>query len=367
MLSSRDAARQHLEALAAAPRPAGGSADAAARQYCAAVLNELGFRVTLHPFDYSAVPGRLATPLAGLLGMAALLASARLGELDRPGASLLLLVAVAIALGVGGDWVARRGVLSLPLLRASAVNLQAVRGDASPALWLVAHLDSKSQPIPILVRALGVIAMIVVWLTAALLAALQLAGWTAAAAIWPLLGAFGIVAALPLVASVVGAKSAGALDNASGVATVLLVASTLPPSRSLGVLLTSAEELGLAGARAWVRGRVPATAINCDGMDDSGPVRLTHGWRGAPEPLSSAFRRAAATVGVPLDLARLVPGVLLDGVALADAGWQVVTVSKGTLATVARIHSSHDTIDRLTGSGCAEAAALVARAAQELP
>ena len=47
----------------------------------------------------------------------------------------------------------------------------------------------------------------------------------------------------------------------------------------MGVLLTSAEELGLAGARAWVHawaqdGRAPGVALNCDGVDDRGTLAL---------------------------------------------------------------------------------------------
>jgi hypothetical protein len=50
---------------------------------------------------------------------------------------------------------------------------------------------------------------------------------------------------------------------------------------------------------------------------------------------------------------------LVDGVALADAGWDVVTVSRGTLGTVARIHLPGDSLARLHGDGMALAASVI--------
>jgi hypothetical protein len=52
----------------------------------------------------------------------------------------------------------------------------------------------------------------------------------------------------------------------------------------------------------------------------------------------------------------------MDGVALADAGWQVVNVSKGSWRTVSRIHTRRDDLAHLEGSGAEEVAALIAGA-----
>jgi putative aminopeptidase FrvX len=194
-------------------------------------------------------------------------------------------------------------------------------------------------------------------LAAVIVAALQLSGhdvrWT-----WPWITGFGVFSSLPVAASVVRSKSPGALDDASGVATVLLVAQSLPDQLALGVVLTSAEELGLAGARAWVRGRGAVHAINIDGVDDEGALRLT--WtRRRPVALIDLLTARAAQAGVPARAGRLLPGALLDGVALADAGWEVVTVSRGTIRTVARIHTPGDTLDRLSSDGIALTASII--------
>ena len=69
---------------------------------------------------------------------------------------------------------------------------------------------------------------------------------------------------------------------------------------------------------------------------------------------------AAGAVQLPaVRVGRLIPGALLDGVALADAGWQVVTVSRGTLGTVARIHTPRDSLDHLRGEGMAITASII--------
>jgi hypothetical protein len=163
-------------------------------------------------------------------------------------------------------------------------------------------------------------------------------------------------------ASVVGARSDGAVDNASGVAAVLAAAAALPSACAVGVLLPSAEELGLAGARAWARTRAPGTALNCDGVDDDGEVTVMyHGRR--PVGLIEAILGAARA---PLRVRRMPLGLLTDSVALADRGWTTVTVSRGSFATLRRVHTPADSLAALRGHGIDEVASLLARAAEAL-
>ncbi|HEU4640884.1 MAG TPA: M28 family peptidase [Gemmatimonadaceae bacterium] len=356
------AARAHLERIAARPRAAGSDEERAARAYCAERLRALGFTVREEPFEYSAAPGRAGTPLAGLCAIVMVGAAAVAGARGDAAVALGILCAGAVLVAMAAALLARRGVTDLPVMRATGVNLVAVRG--APRVWLVAHLDSKSQPIPIAVRALGVMGSIGVWVLAACTALAQWRG-VGVASWWPVLAVLAVVAGAPVAASVVRNRSPGALDDASGVATVLLAAERVGAAHPLGVLLTSAEELGLAGSRAWARHMAPGTAINVDGVDDTGGMRLI--WsRRRPAWLLSALSRAAAAEGVAASSSRLVPGVLLDGVALADAGWDVATVSRGSWRTVARIHTAHDDLRSLSGAGASLAASVVARALEEV-
>ena len=313
-------------------------------------------------FHYSTLPGRLATPFAGVASVTLLLAAGGAGSRGHPLLALSLLVVGGASLALGAVWLVRRGVLAVRWGRSTGVNLVARR--AEPRAWLVAHLDSKSQPVPIAVRALGIMATIVIWIAAYVVAVAQLFG-VGVTWMWQWICLVGLVAGLPVIASVVRERSPGALDNASGVATVLRAVEQLARDHPVGVLLTSAEELGLAGARSWVRERPRGVAINVDGVDDEGGLRLIYSGR-RPRALLATLANAARATGRGARSGPLLPGVLLDGVALADRGWDVVTVSKGVWRTVARIHTPRDSLSALTGRGVAEAAEMVALAVGEL-
>jgi acetylornithine deacetylase/succinyl-diaminopimelate desuccinylase-like protein len=358
------AARRHLERLAAVPRPAGSPAEAIARRYCTDVLEEHGFAVNEEPFDYSSWPGRWATPLAGLASIVILGIAGHVGYRGEGDSALLAIVLGALIGGPLAWWVARRGVLDLPFGRARGINLRATRGSASPVVWLVAHLDSKSQPIPTTVRIAGIVACAVVWVIAAGVAAAQAMGANVGTW-WTWIVPAGVVAAMPVAASVVGTRSPGALDNASGVATVLEALGHLERDVEIGVLITSGEELGLAGARAYARRHPAAVALNCDGVDDRGSLVCMRAGRG-PSRSSTAIEDAAKRAGFTLTVRGIVPGLLVDAVALHDAGWDCATLSRGSWSTFARIHRPHDDLQHLSGTGVAEAALVLAVAVQQL-
>ena len=281
--------------------------------------------------------GEYGTPAAGIL--VALISLLALGTRSR-----IVLLVGAVVLGFAGRWLARRGVLALPMLRRRGVNLEARQGATEPELWLVAHVDSKSQPIPLLLRAAGIVLIALAWIGALL--------WTMSCLYLALFGS------LPVIASTVGRKSAGAVDNASGVATVLSAAAILPPKHSIGVLITDAEELGLAGARAWCIQRDGAAVLNCDGMDDTGSLTLM--WtRPRAHRLEAAFDPGVRVIP-------LIPGVLVDSLAFSDAGWEAITLSRGTLGTLRRIHTRRDDLEHVRGIGVAEAARALAGAAVTL-
>src|SRR5690606_294120 len=145
-------------------------------------------------------------------------------------------------------------------------------------------------------------------------------------------------------------------------------ASALPADRPCGVCLTSAEELGLAGARAWVARRSSAEArpvLNVDGVDDRGEISAM--WSGRrPGTLLGRLAEAGERIGVRCRARRLIPGILTDSVAVSDAGWPAVTLSRGTIGTLLRIHSASDRPDRLTGEGIAKTAVLLSAAADTL-
>jgi Peptidase family M28 len=357
-------AAAHLRALACAPRPTGGNAVTEGRRYCAGVLTALGFTVVERPFEYSAAVGELGTPAGGAAALLLVLgaAGASLGSLPLLG--LGVLVGGGALVMLAGRWAARRGVLDIPVRRRHGVNLEARRAAAAPGLWLVAHIDSKSQPISLIVRAGGIVVLALAYVGAAVLAVRSAFGGHPSTVSWGLVVAAAVIGAIPVLASVVGSRSPGAVDNASGVATVL-TAAELATEIVDGVLITDAEELGLAGARAWCAAPESAhvPVFNCDGVDDVGVLTLM--WtRPRVSRLERAVRSAAAESGEPLRVIPLIPGVLVDGLAFSDAGWDVVTLSRGSVETLRRIHTRRDDLARLSGTGVAAAALVLARAAR---
>src|SRR5258705_2182553 len=65
-----------LRAIAGSPRPSGSAAIESARLHCIAELRALGYDVRERPFEFSAFPGSLATPLiAGTSAMLVALAA----------------------------------------------------------------------------------------------------------------------------------------------------------------------------------------------------------------------------------------------------------------------------------------------------
>ena len=293
---------------------------------------------------------------------ATILVVARTAVHRGPLAALVLGAALLSALMLASGDAKRRWTAQFPLLRARSANLEARRGN--PGVWLVAHIDSKSQTVPMLLRIASSIALAIVTASALLVLLLSLAGMSRVLSLWPALEIAAVAAALPSIICFVRNDSPGALDNASGVAAVLL-ASQSTTAHDLGVLITSGEELGLAGARAWAAGASPdMLVINCDTVDDAG------GWRcmyTGPKPgrLAGAAETIAGRLGLKVTVGRMIPGILADSMAFADRGIESVTVSRGTLSTLARIHTRRDNSNGLAGSGVAEGAVLLDALAKE--
>src|SRR6185437_13664724 len=185
----------------------------------------------------------------------------------------------------------------------------------------VAHVDTKWQPVSMLVRVAGVVVAIIGLIGVVGCVFLPRFGGGA-----PIFAGITWLGGIPLILSVVGSGNHGTLDNASGVAAVLAAAEQLPRDRAIGVMITDAEELALAGARAWARAARPAIALNCDSVDDTGVLTVMYTGR-EPAPVVAAIRDAVVPTNQRLLVMRLIPGVLTDSVALAHAGWPSVTLS----------------------------------------
>jgi uncharacterized membrane protein YphA (DoxX/SURF4 family) len=226
------------------------------------------------------------------------------------------------------------------------VNLIAARPSGRPAVrpsvWLTAHYDSKGQPISMALRLAGAAALVAGLLTVFF---------------EPPAGAILLVVGLLVfLGNRVTNRSAGAVDNASSLVAVLMAVDLLDERSTVGVVFPDAEELGLVGARALVADahhHFRGTAVfNFDGLDDIGrPTAVLH----RPGPLGRALADALGA-----RRARWMP-VLVDGIALAGAAAECVTIMKGDWRTTRIVHTPRDTADRLNLAGARAVAQGVAR------
>lgn len=229
-------------------------------------------------------------------------------------------------------------VRGINLIASRPSDRQTVR----PSVWLVAHYDSKGQPISMAVRLLGFFAVVLglVLLTVSTI------------------GAVAVLAGALLVVSRnrVNDNSPGALDNATGLIAVFMTIDQLPPEAGVGVVFPDAEEFGLVGAKALSQDRASLFAdsavLNLDGLDDTG--------------------RATAFLHRPGNIGRRVAAVLeartwrwlpvvVDGITLANVSKECTTILKGNWRTMRVVHRPEDSTDRIRLDGAAIVAAGLAR------
>jgi len=357
-------AKDLVERLARKPRFAGSQEEREARALCRGELERAGLECVERRFEYSQWPGKWGVPVAAAVQTATIFIVARIAMHQGPLVALVTGAALYVALLFASADAKLRWITVLPFQRASSVNLEAGRG--SPSVWLVAHLDSKSQTVPMLARIASSIGLAAVTLVATTVLLLSLRADRGASATWRAIEVSALIVALPSILCWVRNQSPGAVDNASGVAAVLLAAQSLSAVRDLGVLITSGEELGLAGARVWAaRARPGIVALNCDTVDDRGGWRLMY--TGAiPSRIRVAVDAISSSTVPKPAVGRMILGILADSMAFADRGIESVTVSRGTLSTLARIHTRRDNSNAFTGSGVAEASVLLAALTREL-
>jgi hypothetical protein len=336
-----------LLARLAVPRVVGSPGHAAVRDLLAGELERRGLAVETHAFEASTAPLRRTRWAAALVAVAAIgFGIAAAGGMPLTG---LVVAGAAAALGAPGVvWPATSGE------RVPAANLVG-RPPGDVRIWLMAHFDAKGQRVSMATRLAGAVLLGLQGPALLALAALWAGGgWRPWLAVLALPGALGgaILACADL-----RNDSPGAVDNASGVLTVLAVLDRLPAGAAVGVAFTDAEELGLQGARALVRARPELfrdrAVVNVDGVDDHGrTLAAIH----TPGILSE---RIVRTTGARVP--RWLPA-LVDGLAVAGTARECLTLSRGDWATTRVVHTSRDAPDRLGLHGVATVATLVAAA-----
>jgi hypothetical protein len=389
------------------PRRVGCREDEKVAGEIAAWLEQSGYQVERQPFQFSTAPTRFITleVLAGLLLILMAFWARRFGAwAEALPAALLLLLMVAIgpinrlveANSVAPDPaapVSRWSAICLRMgVRRTTANLVAMRPDlpddpALPHLYLVAHYDSKSQWMPLAIRIALFTAAIIGSTSFAGLILLGLAGPALAFAA-NVAGVVTVGAGLPLLFLGAGNASPGAIDNASGVGVVLHLAECLARRSDLfvkarvTVLMTSAEELTLGGAFAFVRrneDRLRRQAesgglyiLNLDGPGVDGELYMvgeenrlaSYASPASHANLAGLVRAACNELQISLGEFSL-PGAMFDHIPFARCGFDAVSLMAVGRASWA-VHTPGDSADKLHIRGFEQAGRVAWRVIEKL-
>jgi hypothetical protein len=355
----------------ARPRKVGSGEEEIVANELAERLNQLGWQVERQPFEFSTASNViLSLGIAlGLLSIAAILLLGNRLPIATTALAVLILLSIALAgplsRGISTYTVRAAGqpisklattVVNRVGTRYAAANLIATLpdnvGSTLPHLYLMAHYDSKSQYMPLALR----IGLFVIAAPSSLaVAALTLLNLSTP--VTSVLGVMALLAGLPLLFLDFGNDSPGAIDNASGVGLVLHLAECLSQRSDwrdrlrISVVFTSAEELGLMGAVAFVRAgeerlrhesQAGLTILNFDGIGVDGELQ----WVGAASSrLANLILQSSRDLQINLRRFRWI-GALFDHVPFAQHGFDAVS-----LITVGRasrsVHRSADAIGKL--------------------
>jgi hypothetical protein len=234
----------------------------------------------------------------------------------------------------------------------------------APTIYLVAHFDSKSQRLPIVLRMILIVVFILSTLIFALTAILTAFGSSLTLVVFSLVP---LACGLPLLLLDVGNDSPGAIDNASGCGLVLHLAECLQARSDLAnkirpvILITGAEEMATMGAifhvqnnqqkfRDWIAQAHFIYVLNFDGIGTDGKLYCAES-EGYASPLWDGTLMAARDLEIPL-AKFLMPGALFDHIPFSNYPDPINALS---LLTVGKdswvVHTTRDTANKLHPHG----------------
>ncbi|HEX6559084.1 MAG TPA: M28 family peptidase [Longimicrobiales bacterium] len=351
----------------ARPRITGSTGATEVAELIRARFGALGFQIRDYPFTFSTIPGRFSVTAAGVVFLLGTLGAAALLNMRHPGVALVVLLLVLFLVGAIAALTPSLSAM-LPFAKVSTANMLAHKPGARPRYIVMAHLDSKSQPLPLAFRGPAMVLGMVAWAAFMIFCVLGVLD-----PVWIVPRITTVLAVVCFIAGVlcvfcwVDNRSPGALDNASGLATVLGIAERNRDVAEIGYLITDAEEMGLVGARDIARKLDPVIGIiNVDGVDDHGSFHIMEKFGIPPRHIAPHLAAALLTAAAEMNVAahrRNVPfGLLLDHIPLARRHLPSVTVLRGSLKSMMRVHRPADSMDQLSGAGVESAVALIDRA-----
>ena len=356
------------------PRLVGSPGEAAAQAYIVQQFAALGLAVSRESFSFSKFPAEVLPRLLCGFCVPVVLSVPWLGERFPIPVCLICLFSLFVALFFT-QWQRRFEGLYNVGRKYNSENIVATNGrkpnDNTPALLFVAHYDSKSQVLPIAVRAVAsciAIAGLTGLTTAMVIGVAILAwfpdsiapDWSSDSIVWSVAGTTTLCLLL-LQINFTQNRSPGGFDNASGVGVMLEVARVLVArgeETSITFLAAGAEEYGMCGALRYVQAhaddydRENTYVINLDGLGVGNGVNVVTRY-GIPtvrttDMLAEMFQRSGKSLGIQVFDRYLPIGVGLDSIPIASHGFETVTLTAGDVGSAAlRIHSKRDRCDLL--------------------
>ncbi|MGH7446891.1 MAG: M28 family peptidase [Longimicrobiales bacterium] len=359
-----------LREIATVPRLTGSEGAAEVARIIRSRFQAMGYDVEGRDFTFSPLLGRFGLSAVGVLYIGTAFTAAMFLYTDHPFGAIALLLILLVFIGLLGLF-ARDAIDSLPFGRRQGTNLFAMPQGGTTRYIIMAHRDTKSQPVPLAFRGPAILLGMIVWI-ALFVAALLHTARPLPGALILLLGSIAVVTGVVLIFCYVENRSPGALDNASGVVAALGIAAREQESGDVAFLITDAEELGLAGARAAAGGLPPVFGvINLDGLDDEGAFHVLERFgvvrkRGTAPHLAAALLQEAEALGEPAIAGTWPIGIPVDHIPIVQAGVPALTVMRGTMNSLRRVHRPDDDLDHLRGDGVRKAIDLVCGALHRL-
>jgi hypothetical protein len=363
-----EAAWQQAQAIAY-PRLVGSKGEEQAAGYIRQQLERFGYRVTAEEFYIGYTPWGFSR-LCVATGLVLLLLS-WLSYERWPGLAfglLLILLFIACCATKAWVWLIRRQAKNQSPTKFRSKNIIATlpcSADKSRlTIYLVAHYDSKSQSISLVMR--------IFWLSLALMAisvllmelGFRFSGVSLDIKPWWWFIIIGLAGLRLLIVSTQN-KSSGGLDNAGSVGVVLELARLFSqhphPGINISCLFSGAEEWGLWGASQYAARHAgelnPENTyfVNLDGVGIKN--RLVLLGQGSPG-LTKGLAKAAQKQNIRLGRQRLLPGLLVDHIPFAKQGVPALTLACAAFKSLL-IHTPGDTISQVDKAGLQEVGRLI--------
>lgn len=354
----------HHIAKLAYPRAVGSAGESRARAYIVTQFAKLGLNVAQERFDFTLFPAEVLSRLICVVYTVGVIVACWLTPRQPLYASLLCVGMLLIALLLTRWQKKLEWLYSVGKIRSSEniVATTALPTEATTDLIFVAHYDSKSQVLPIALRALCYCIAIggLIGLTPLILIQPVLNAEPAPFLIWAI--AVPVCLCLILVQfNFTQNRSPGAFDNASGVGVLLELARCLteqPLSHTVRLTFLSpgAEEYGMCGALRYIQQHATdynpdrTYVVNLDGVGAVGKLTLITSYGIPPivtsKKLNAAIVACGKEIGVEVSEVYSPAGIGSDQLPIASRGFETVTLSSGGFGKAAfKIHSKRDGID----------------------